>query len=498
MKKFISFVMTGAMVASLVPATAFAKGEVTATAKVIDVLNMTKYDANDGKGPVISEDPSGWVEDVPELQLKITNTNYRGTDADGEKVDVTVSLDGAKFNVDKLGNDLTGTIDDKKAALKELVDILYTKDRGQTYKKGFVASTASPATGDILYNTETETEVAVISRDCVALSGANALDWLLDAAKGGKELTIVAGDAGDEAVFYKEAAAAGTGGVKIINADGSYDTANCANDEAFVAMLKKVHAGTAVFQSDADGTAAMALVTTAADGKIKVTVPDYDDTPTDLNDVAAVTALSVTEANLIDFYTDGNANIKRGDYDDVAVEGVVSPVGGITWEVKEFEDDEITFTFTGRFAVDDIIVIDLCSTLDKTGEGKNATVSVSSPMVDANDLVYVSVKARGITATTKKVGSIAEEEIINLDSDIKISSTVGDFVDGQWFELKLSKGFEFSKVTISDNSDFSAKFVNGNTAYVKYSTTKSLDDDVLKIDKNDIEIESTSAKSGST
>ena len=498
MKKFISFVMSAAMVASLVPATAFAKGEVTATAKVIDVLNMTKYDANDGKGPVISEDPSGWVEDVPELQLKITNTNYRGTDADGEKVDVTVSLDGAKFNVDKLGNDLTGTIDDKKAALKELVDILYTKDRGQTYKKGFVASTASPATGDILYNTETETEVAVISRDCAALSGANALDWLLDAAKGGKELTIVAGDAGDEAVFYKEAAAAGTGGVKIINADGSYDTANCANDEAFVAMLKKVHAGTAVFQSDADGTAAMALVTTAADGKIKVTVPDYDDTPTDLNDAAAVTALSVTEANLIDFYTDGNANIKRGDYDDVAVEGVVSPVGGITWEVKEFEDDEITFTFTGRFAVDDIIVIDLCSTLDKTGEGKNATVSVSSPMVDANDLVYVSVKARGITATTKKVGSIAEEEIINLDSDIKISSTVGDFVDGQWFELKLSKGFEFSKVTISDNSDFSAKFVNGNTAYVKYSTTKSLDDDVLKIDKNDIEIESTSAKSGST
>ena len=118
MKKFISFVMSAAMVASLVPATAFAKGEVTATAKVIDVLNMTKYDANDGKGPVISEDPSGWVEDVPELQLKITNTNYRGTDADGEKVDVTVSLDGAKFNVDKLGNDLTGTIDDKKAALK--------------------------------------------------------------------------------------------------------------------------------------------------------------------------------------------------------------------------------------------------------------------------------------------------------------------------------------------------------------------------------------------
>ena len=36
MKKFISFVMAAAMVASLVPATAFAKGDVTMSAKVLD------------------------------------------------------------------------------------------------------------------------------------------------------------------------------------------------------------------------------------------------------------------------------------------------------------------------------------------------------------------------------------------------------------------------------------------------------------------------------
>ena len=54
MKKFISMVMAAAMVVSLVPATAFAKGDVTAKAKVVDALELTKKDAQDADG-VINE-----------------------------------------------------------------------------------------------------------------------------------------------------------------------------------------------------------------------------------------------------------------------------------------------------------------------------------------------------------------------------------------------------------------------------------------------------------
>ena len=60
MKKFISFVMSAAMVASLVPATAFAKGEVTATARVVDSLNITKDEAQNQ--PTIAENAE-WTKD---------------------------------------------------------------------------------------------------------------------------------------------------------------------------------------------------------------------------------------------------------------------------------------------------------------------------------------------------------------------------------------------------------------------------------------------------
>ncbi|MGM9916843.1 hypothetical protein, partial [Anaerotignum sp.] len=86
MKKFISMVMAAAMVVSLVPATAFAKGDVTATAKVVDAAELKKgesavYDGADG----------------PEVQLKIKDADYQKTYKDFPTVDVTVTLDNAEF-----------------------------------------------------------------------------------------------------------------------------------------------------------------------------------------------------------------------------------------------------------------------------------------------------------------------------------------------------------------------------------------------------------------
>ena len=82
MKKFISMVLTAAMVVSLVPATAFAKNDaVTATAKVVNAAELSK-----GETAVAG----------PELQLKVTGTQYTAANPDYAQ-EITVTLDNAEF-----------------------------------------------------------------------------------------------------------------------------------------------------------------------------------------------------------------------------------------------------------------------------------------------------------------------------------------------------------------------------------------------------------------
>ena len=81
MKKFISCVMAAAMVASLVPATAFAvseNGDVKATAKVVNPWSVSRL-GNDNKVTTTTDYTS------PEVQLDITSVNYKQTTAKGDK-----------------------------------------------------------------------------------------------------------------------------------------------------------------------------------------------------------------------------------------------------------------------------------------------------------------------------------------------------------------------------------------------------------------------------
>lgn len=97
MKKFISMVMAAAMVVSLVPATAFADtGSATATAKVIDALDVAKDDSKVLTGKKV------------ELQLKVNKDGQYAADTpaqDGKpavvnaKHELTFTLDGAEFTV---------------------------------------------------------------------------------------------------------------------------------------------------------------------------------------------------------------------------------------------------------------------------------------------------------------------------------------------------------------------------------------------------------------
>ena len=83
MKKFLSMVMAAAMVVSLVPATAFAAGDIKATAKVVDAQNFAVDEIK----------PDGKINGS-ELQMTLTTADTVNTGAD---VEFTLTLDNAKF-----------------------------------------------------------------------------------------------------------------------------------------------------------------------------------------------------------------------------------------------------------------------------------------------------------------------------------------------------------------------------------------------------------------
>ncbi len=147
MKKFISMVMAAAMVVSLVPATAFAKGDVTATAKVVDAAELKKgesavYDGADG----------------PEVQLKIKDADYQKTYKDFPTVDVTVTLDNAEFakaGIDTVDEflDLVGIKDEDGKDIKttKLDKVTPAPDTTTTKYKEVVATKATGVLKDGKY-----------------------------------------------------------------------------------------------------------------------------------------------------------------------------------------------------------------------------------------------------------------------------------------------------------------------------------------------------------
>ena len=116
----------------------------------------------------------------------------------------------------------------------------------------------------------------------------------------------------------------------------------------------------------------------------------------------------------------------------------------VSVEAEDVEEDTVTFTFNGNFEKDDIIVIDLHSTMNTTSEGRAATVSVASDMVDAEGLTYVTVVGKGVRASVKKLETVGLEEIAEISSrGLKIESIAGDLPEE--LTLKLSKGFAFAE-----------------------------------------------------
>ncbi|WP_306531047.1 stalk domain-containing protein, partial [Anaerotignum lactatifermentans] len=114
--------------------------------------------------------------------------------------------------------------------------------------------------------------------------------------------------------------------------------------------------------------------------------------------------------------------------------------------------EEVTFELTGKMTRGWVLSFDLSSTMDKYSKGKTATVTVDSSdmkITNGDDLVYASVEAKGIEASTRKLTDIATEEYATVE-DIKIKPAVGDNFaalvgdkTGTELTLRLNSGFEF-------------------------------------------------------
>ena len=155
-------------------------------------------------------------------------------------------------------------------------------------------------------------------------------------------------------------------------------------------------------------------------------------------------------------------------------------------------------------------------TMDKVSKGKTATVSVDSDdatITNGDDLVFASVESESIKASVKDTVDVAEEEVATL-KEVKIEAGVGNFEDfvnaaagKDELKLKLGSGFEFvydstTRATISSSEGsykLESSWYDDDEIVIPLDWVKAdigLDVDTWKL--NNLKVEATSAKAGST
>lgn len=183
---------------------------------------------------------------------------------------------------------------------------------------------------------------------------------------------------------------------------------------------------------------------------------------------------------------------------NITIEKDGAALGGVTisdWSIFN-DNEELEFAINGNLVKDYVIHIPLKSDFKSVSVNKTALVSVDSDDIDVNldNAQYGKIIDKGIKASVKKTVDIASEELTELNSNgIKVEATTGTFVVGQVFELKLSSGFEFTKLPAATNTDITAIAIDGNSVKFEIATA-GLKEFTLK----GIEIEAVSAKTGST
>ena len=497
MKKFISMVMAAAMVVSLVPATAFAGGDdIKATAKVVNAWDKAKDYMSDN---LVVANPN-----APEIQVKINNTDFQGTDA-GKVVEFKVSIDNANFA--------------SETALEDTIRVTSNGDAGADVVSGTDYYLYKEATEDqikaelakVFDGGTARTDLKKIDPTAATLDGTatspqgSAVDNLK------KDLAPINGEdkaTNEQTAFEAYATDTTANGGLNLAADVAakyrrVDASNPYGEEGWLYL-----AGTPDFVPYTD-VLAYAVKKAGAAGA----VVDADGHEVVANG-AIVSTKTTKEAWVNAAYAAFVATVTGTDKIYVETKktvGAQEPTGRyrkFATEITEWNKDEVTVKVTctnGVLEVGDIISMDLLSTLKKA---KDATVAVESDDItisnEKTDMVYVNVEGEGIKVSTKKTVNIAEEEKMNLtDKGIVIEPTVDDsYAKGDKVTLKLSKGFEFAK-DVEDNV-----YVNGvnvtaereDDNEISFLATTNEKMTVTSRNNNNetvgLEIESTSAKSG--
>lgn len=131
----------------------------------------------------------------------------------------------------------------------------------------------------------------------------------------------------------------------------------------------------------------------------------------------------------------------------------VDPAEGFVVVPQGDDRDEIDISIQNKeLKKNDIIAVQLATTLDKQGNGKSAKVTVESDDIkisSGTDLTYATVGQLGFTASVRKTVDIAVEEVQTIE-DITIKPAIGNtftnnFVDnGDEITVRVSGGFEFT------------------------------------------------------
>ena len=517
MKKLIAMVMTAAMVATLVPATAFAADDVKATARIVN--NWTK------KESFVTGDTNGIVTDspdsAPELQLKVTSVDSQSTKPT-VSYDITVNLDNAKLvdlNGDKVFNQedidilnkdnvtiqlaKEGTVDgqaptytykyDKatQADVDAYLEAIYNDMKDNNELDG---SVALPST--VLYYSATAPTAQLADKsEKDSFKAYNSKATVFDDVEAPQSIKsqTITGDAVAQAVVKAYA----TKYMSALQLSGTVDTAvaEAQNQNGVVVEGWKVidsnskeafvQASAVLAWAAADGTYKDYVENGAYKASVDVVSPTFEE---------YVAGLTLNKFKVGTLYKNEQSSSTESGASGAARKNVTAKI--TDWAKDDLDEFTITVTCSAgeRLQVGDVISVDLLTQVDKA---KDATVSATSDNItisnDDEDLTYVAIADEGVSASIKKIATVAEDEHATLDKNLVIKSTVGNFAVGQIIELKLSNGFEFYKV-YNNSADY--KLTKDDDDLVKLEVLA--DKDKIEVLAKDIEIEATDAKAGAT
>ena len=166
-------------------------------------------------------------------------------------------------------------------------------------------------------------------------------------------------------------------------------------------------------------------------------------------------------------------------------------------DISDVDKDTFKLTVKDKLKDENVIGVKLGGIvkLNSTSAGKKATISVDGDMVKSDDLVFAEVKDTGIKVSVKKVADITEEGISDLERELKIEANVGTFKQGQQFELKLTSGFEFNKLTTGTGYDVKDNGKGERTAKIEVNAAGD-GLDTITIKASDLGITADKAKIG--